>query len=84
MCCFYMAFHNKADLIEANSLLASIKRFYFIHCGNREVPECVCYVFGCTLEMTKNCSCSDDICVMLLSSNYHIYVESNYEIVLLA
>ena len=28
------------------------KTFHFILCGKREVPECVCYVFDCILEMT--------------------------------
>ena len=44
-------FHNKADFLSKLSS-SQHKMFYFIHCGNREVPKCVCYAFGCILEMT--------------------------------
>ena len=52
---FYFVFHNIADFIESNCLLAIIKHF-FIHSGIREVPECAYCVFGYFLDMTENCS----------------------------
>ena len=48
---FNMVFHNKAVFLSKLSSTQH-KIFYFVHCGNREVPEGVFYVFGCILEMT--------------------------------
>ena len=48
---FYKVFHNKADFLSKLSS-SQHKMFYFIHCGNREVPKCVYSVFGCILEET--------------------------------
>ena len=63
---FYMVFHSKADSIEANCRLASVKRFilYTVATENRVCILCIWLHLRDNLKL----QCSVDICVMLLSS----------------
>ena len=65
MCWVFTRYFIIKQIFKSKPSSSQHKMFFYIHCGKREVPKCVCYVFGCRDDLKMQYSV--DICVMLLS-----------------